>query len=102
MKPSVISRNPEVLSGAAVLTGTRVPVRNLIDCLEGGYSIDGFLDDFPSVSREQVIQFLELAKEKLVKTADGDDDMKTCDYAALTGAVMFDRMEEEDARRQPR
>jgi uncharacterized protein (DUF433 family) len=69
MKPSVISRNPEVLSGTAVFAGTRVPVQNLIDCLEGGYSIDGFLDDFPSVSREQVIQFLELARQKLVEVA---------------------------------
>jgi uncharacterized protein (DUF433 family) len=60
-KSPLISRNPDVLSGTAVFVGTRVPVQNPIDCLEGGYSIDEFLDDFPSVSRAQVIQFLELA-----------------------------------------
>ena len=67
MKSPFISRNPEVLGGTAVFAGTRVPLQNPLDCLERGYSIDGFLDDFPSVSREQVVQFLELAKEKLVK-----------------------------------
>ena len=69
MKTPVISRNPEVLSGTPVFAGTRVPVQNLIDCLESEYSIDEFLDDFPSVTREQVFAFLEQAKEKLVEAA---------------------------------
>jgi uncharacterized protein (DUF433 family) len=68
MGQSVITSNAEVLSGTPVFAGTRVPVKNLIDCLEAGYSIDEFLGDFPSVSKEQVIQVLEEAKSKLLVT----------------------------------
>ncbi|MEN3331315.1 MAG: hypothetical protein V7641_680 [Blastocatellia bacterium] len=50
----------EVLGGTPVFNGTRVPVKNLIDYLEAGDSIDDFLEDFPSVSREQAAQFLAL------------------------------------------
>ena len=50
----------EVLGGTPVFNGTRVPVKNLIDYLEAGDSIDDFLEDFPSVTREQAVQFLEL------------------------------------------
>ena len=46
--------------------GTRVPVQNLIDCLEGGESIDDFLEGFPTVTREQVIAFLEEAKDRIL------------------------------------
>lgn len=63
MKTPTVSRDPEVLGGTPVFVGTRVPVQNLIDCLESGYSIDEFLDDFPSVTREQIIAFLEQAKD---------------------------------------
>ena len=70
MKSGVIRSNPEVLSGTPVFAGTRVPVQNLIDCLEGGYSIDEFLEDFPSVKQEQVIQVLEEAKVHLLAGAD--------------------------------
>jgi uncharacterized protein (DUF433 family) len=59
----------EVLGGTPVFNGTRVPVKNLIDYLEGGDSLDEFLEDFPSVSREQAVQFLELAKDALVAQA---------------------------------
>lgn len=62
---SVVVRNPEILSGTPVFAGTRVPVKNLTDSLEGGSTIDEFLDDFPSVKREQVIAFLEEARELL-------------------------------------
>lgn len=62
---SVVVRNPEILSGIAVFAGTRVPVKNLTDSLEGGATIDEFLDDFPSVRREQVVAFLEEARELL-------------------------------------
>jgi uncharacterized protein (DUF433 family) len=51
------------MSGAPCFAGTRVPIQNLIDYLEGGDSIEDFLEGFPSVSREQVIAFLEEAKE---------------------------------------
>jgi len=55
-----------------VFTGTRVPVKNLIDYLEAGDSLEEFLDDFPSVSREQAVAALELAKEALVTIAGSD------------------------------
>jgi uncharacterized protein (DUF433 family) len=69
MKSSVIIRDPGILGGAPVFIGTRVPVRNLLDCLEGGYTIDQFLDDFPTVQREQVIALLEETKADLEVSA---------------------------------
>jgi uncharacterized protein (DUF433 family) len=57
----VVSRRSDVMSGTPVFAGTRVPVQNLIDYLEGGETLDQFLDDFPSVRREQAIRFLDLA-----------------------------------------
>ena len=50
--------------------GTRVPVQTLIDYIEGGDTLDDFLDDFPTVSREQVIEFLEAAKRQLIASID--------------------------------
>jgi uncharacterized protein (DUF433 family) len=64
----VISRDPDVMGGAPVFAGTRVPVQTLLDFLESGDSIDDFLAGFPTVNREQVIAFLEEAKELLVST----------------------------------
>ncbi len=61
MTHSVIIKDPEILGGLPVFRGTRVPVKNLIDYLATGETIDAFLDDFPTVSREQVIRFLEEA-----------------------------------------
>jgi uncharacterized protein (DUF433 family) len=66
MKQSVVSCNIEVMGGTAVFRGTRVPVQTLLDYLEAGDSIDEFLEGFPSVSRSQVIAFLEEAKDRLV------------------------------------
>jgi uncharacterized protein (DUF433 family) len=67
---SVVKIDPEIMSGAPCFVGTRVPIPNLLDYLEGGDSIDEFLEDFPTVSREQVISFLEEAKESvLARTA---------------------------------
>jgi uncharacterized protein (DUF433 family) len=66
MKTPIISRNPEVMGGAPVFAGTRVPVQTVLDYLEAGESIDDFLEGFPSVTREQVIAFLEEAKDLLV------------------------------------
>ena len=65
----VISSDPEVQGGAVVFAGTRVPLKNFIDYLEAGDSIEQFLDDFPSVTREQAIAALELAKDALVTLA---------------------------------
>lgn len=61
MMDSVIVKDPEILGGMPVFKGTRVPVKNLIDYLATGETIDAFLDDFPSVTREQVIRFLQEA-----------------------------------------
>jgi uncharacterized protein (DUF433 family) len=61
----VVHSDPEILGGTPVFVGTRVPLRNLIDYLEGGQSLDEFLDDFPSVSRDQAIAALEAAHEVL-------------------------------------
>jgi uncharacterized protein (DUF433 family) len=58
---AVVSIDPETMSGTPVFTGTRVPIVSLVDHLTAGISIDEFLDDFPSVTREQVIAFLENA-----------------------------------------
>jgi uncharacterized protein (DUF433 family) len=69
MNPPVISRNPDVMGGAPVFCGTRVPVQTLLDYLEAGDSIDEFLEGFPSVRREQVIAFLEEAKDRLLAAA---------------------------------
>ncbi len=65
----VFQSDPEIMGGTPVFTGTRVPVQNLVDFLEGGESIDDFLTGFPTVKREQVIAFIEAAKEKLLAAA---------------------------------
>lgn len=59
----VITRDPEILGGAPVFRGTRVPFKNLVDYLEGGHTLGEFLDEFPSVTREAAIAALEHAKE---------------------------------------
>ena len=59
MKQPIISRDRDVMGGAPVFSGTRVPVQTLLDYLEAGDSIDDFLEGFPSVMREQVFGFLE-------------------------------------------
>jgi uncharacterized protein (DUF433 family) len=63
---SVIKIDPEIMSGTPCFAGTRVPIQNLIDYLEGGDSIEDFLEGFPTVSREQVIAFLEEAKDRML------------------------------------
>jgi len=59
MKNRIISISPDIMGGTPVFTGTRVPVQTLLDYLEGGESIDDFLYGFPTVTREQIIAFLE-------------------------------------------
>ncbi|HSY52749.1 MAG TPA: DUF433 domain-containing protein [Thermoanaerobaculia bacterium] len=66
---NVIHSDAEIMSGTPVFVGTRVPVYNLFDYLEAGDSLDKFLASFPSVSREQAIAALELAKEAVNEVA---------------------------------
>ena len=65
----VIHSDPEIMSGTPVFVGTRVPVYNLFDYLEAGDSLEKFLTSFPSVSREQAVAALELAKEAVTEVA---------------------------------
>jgi uncharacterized protein (DUF433 family) len=66
MRTPVCSRSPDVMGGTVVFHGTRVPLQTLLDYLEAGESIDDFLKGFPSVKREQIIAFLEDAKERAI------------------------------------
>ena len=61
--------SPEVMSGTPVFKGTRVPIQTLIDHLEAGDSLDVFLADFPSITREQAVAVIELAKDALLADA---------------------------------
>jgi uncharacterized protein (DUF433 family) len=62
---TIITRSPEVMSGAPVFAGTRVPVQSLIDYLAAGHRLDDFLDDFPTVRREQALDLLHGLRETL-------------------------------------
>ena len=66
MAESVINRDPKILGGTPVFSGTRVPIRILWNHLEAGIGLDEFLDDYPTVSREQAIAVLERAAEMLL------------------------------------
>ena len=66
---TVVHSDPKILGGVPVFVGTRVPFRNLIDYLEGGYSLEEFLDAFPSVKREQAIAALEAAHDAVSESA---------------------------------
>ena len=65
MDTSLVSCDPEVMSGALCFKGTRVPVRNLFDYLEGASTLEDFLEDFPSISRDTAISVLEAARARL-------------------------------------
>jgi uncharacterized protein (DUF433 family) len=65
-KSSVITTSPEIMGGTPVFAGTRVPVQTLLDYLKAGESINDFLDGFPTVTREQVISFLNEAERQFV------------------------------------
>ena len=67
---SVIVKSPDILSGTPVFAGTRVPIKNLLDYVRAGESVAEFLDDFPSVSRDQVDSVLTLAETLLMETVD--------------------------------
>jgi len=65
----IVHADPEIMGGTPVFVGTRVPLQNLIDYLEGGESIEDFLDGFPSVKREQVIAVIEAGKRTILQAA---------------------------------
>ena len=66
---SVVRSDPEIMSGTPVFVGTRVPVQTLLDYLEAGQPLSEFLEDFPTVSKEQAVAALEQAKAALVASA---------------------------------
>ena len=68
-KQPLVTSTPDILGGMPVFCGTRVPVQTLTEYLEGGQTIDEFLDGFPTVTREQVIAFLEEAKARMLPVA---------------------------------
>ena len=65
MPNSIVNKDPEILGGTPVFAGTRVPVRILFEFLEAGDRLDDFLDSFPTVSRVQATQLLEIAKNQI-------------------------------------
>ena len=67
MKDPLIEIDPQKLGGTPLFAGTRVPIQNLFDYLEGGDTLDDFLDGFPPITREHAIAVLELAKKSLAK-----------------------------------
>ncbi len=62
----LVISSPDILGGTPVFIGTRVPVKNLTDYIEAGDTLNEFLEDFPSVSREQAVGFVEQAREALL------------------------------------
>lgn len=68
----IVHSDPEILGGTPVFVGTRVPLQNLVDYLEGGESIEDFLDAFPTVQREQVIAVIEAGKLTVLETISKD------------------------------
>ncbi len=68
-KTSVVRSDPEILGGTPVFVGTRVPVQALIDYIEAGHSLQEFLDDFPTVTRQLAVAALEQAKDHLIADA---------------------------------
>jgi len=69
MLETIVQVDPEILGGTPVFRGTRVPVKNLLDYLAAGDTLDQFLDDFPTVKREQAVSALELARDLLTAGA---------------------------------
>ena len=65
VEAQIISRSPDIMSGTPVFAGTRVPIQTMIDYLAGGHPLDEFLDDFPTVRREQALELLQRVKEML-------------------------------------
>lgn len=69
MKSNLVCVDPEIMSGVPCFSGTRVPVQTLMDYLEGGDTLDEFIEDFPTVPREMAVAFLEEAKARMLMDA---------------------------------
>ena len=69
MKKKIVSSSPDVMGGTLVFVGTRVPVQTFVEYIEGGHSIDDFLDGFPSVKRKKLVEFMEEAHKRMKKAA---------------------------------
>lgn len=69
MRNQIVSSSKDIMGGTPVFTGTRVPIQTLMDYLKAGDSIDEFLEGFPTVSREQVVAFLDEAERQMEKKA---------------------------------
>lgn len=69
MNTALVKRDPDIMSGALCFTGTRVLVKTLFDYLEGSSSLEEFLEDFPTVSRQRAVAVLEAARERLATDA---------------------------------
>lgn len=82
VETNLINRDPEIMSGTPVFMGTRVPIKNLFDYIEGDYPLVEFLDHFPSVSREQAIAVLELYKSALLSWDNEDTSRRELTRAA--------------------
>lgn len=80
----LITCDADIMSGTPVFKNTRVPIKNLIDYLGTGESLDEFLEDFPSVTREQVVQTLELAQEILFQHAYSSEDNTLCHIQTIS------------------
>ena len=74
--PSIISQAPDVVSGAPVFAGTRVPVRTLLDWIVEGQSLDHFLRNFPRVTQQEAVRVLELAFERTIGPRDSENPLR--------------------------
>lgn len=80
-RDQIFHRDPDILGGTPVFTGTRVPVDSLIQHLKHGKRLEEFLDDFPSVQREQAKAFLDLAQEELVRANTSEEKNLADDFS---------------------
>ena len=76
---TVVQRDSEILGGAPVFKGTRVPIATFFDYIQGGQALDEFLEDFPPVAREQVVELVEEIKSRILPR------VKRCENPALSG-----------------
>lgn len=76
MDPNIVSQDPEVKSGVPVFSATRVPARFLLNYLVGGKPLDEFLEDYPTVNREQAASLLELAFERAIGPRDDENPLR--------------------------